>query len=63
MLIKLVPSRVVTEEDLAEVVQRVDQAEAKGEIGAPEMQADVPTSIIPAGKEPQPGDIVQRYKI
>ncbi len=53
----------MTEEDLAEVVQRVDQAEGKGKIGTPDTQADVPTSIIPVGKDPQPGDIVQRCEM
>ncbi|BDA41495.1 probable zinc protease PqqL [Coccomyxa sp. Obi] len=62
MVVKTVSHRrVVSEEDLAEVVQRVDQAEVNGEIGPPDTQADVPTSIIPAGKEPQPGEIVERH--
>ena len=52
--------RVVTEEDLADVVARVDRAEANGEIKAPDMLADAPTSVIPPGKEPQAGEIVHR---
>jgi hypothetical protein len=51
--------REVTEQELAEVVLRVDRAEACGEIG-PWEQSDAHTSVIPAGKEPQPGEIIAR---
>jgi len=53
----------VTEEDLAAVVARVDRAEANGEVAAPDTQTDCPTSVIPAGKEPQPGSIVSRCEV
>lgn len=55
--------RVVTEEDLAAVVAQVDRAEANGGIAVPDTLTDCPTSVIPAGKEPQPGSIVSRCEI
>lgn len=54
--------RVVSEDDLAEVVQKVERAEANGEIEIPDMLADAPTSVIPPGKEPQAGEIVHRCR-
>ncbi len=52
--------RVVTEEQLAEVVARVDKAEAEGHI-TPWEEADVPSALLE--EEPEPGSIVSEKEI
>jgi hypothetical protein len=51
--------RGASEEELAAVVARVDAAEAAGDIG-PWEQDDVPSAIIPPGREPARGEIASR---
>lgn len=52
--------RVVTEEQLAEIVAKVDKAEADGQI-APYEAADVPTTLME--DEPEPGTIVSEQEV
>ena len=52
--------RAVSEEQLAEVVARVDKAEAEGHI-SPWEEADVPSSILE--DQPEPGSIVSKQEI
>ena len=52
--------RAVTEEQLAEVVARVDKAEAEGRI-TPWEEADVPSSLLE--EEPEPGSIVSEKEV
>ena len=54
--------RGASEEELAAVVRAVDEAEARGDIG-PWAEGDVPTSIIPPGSEPPPGEIAERREL
>lgn len=54
------PCRVVTEEQLAEIVAKVDKAEAECQI-APWEAADVPTSLLE--DEPEPGTIVSEEEV
>ena len=51
--------RGVSEEELAAVVARVDQAEAEGCLER-WCQEDAPTAVIPPGEEPEPGTIEGR---
>ena len=57
---KVMLPRVVTEEQLAEVVAKVDQAEAEGRI-SPWEEGDLPSSLLE--EEPEPGSIVSEKDV